>query len=486
MTINEKKLLRQLKGKEKWRNSKLNGSPKNGCGTLNYFTGVGKTYTAILILMELLKKDNSRTVHIIVPSEALEKQWHQEIRKIVPEDLLSNIKVNTVHQILVDNILRQVSLLIVDEIHEFLGDERIGVVDGRYFTYSYILGLTATFDDKLGRIDRLKTYCPVVDVINEEEALKEGYISNFVEFNLAVELTDLEKQEYKLHTDTISKQMNKFGKAGFEGASKVLVGDDKYSGYAYACMWAYKNGWKKDYDPNDAQEAAINNLWNPSKIIGYAKQLMESVRARKNVIYNADNKLIATIELIRKFDTLKTICFSQSTQFADRLQITVNKELEQEVCVVYHSKLVSRPLKDDLGEFIRIKTGMKKGELKLFGKSTLRDYAIDRIRTGKSRIISTASSLDKGFDVEDIELGITTSGTANPTQYKQRGGRVKRLKTYRPETIVIIVNVYIPRTKDEDSLIERQKKNSHEVHWIKSIDEIGYNRTLTVGNSPFI
>ncbi len=486
MTINEKKLLRQLKGKEKWRNSKLHGSPSNGCGTLNYFTGVGKTYTAILIINELLKKDNSRTVHILVASEALKIQWEQEVNKLVPESSRNSIKIDTVQQIIVDNILRHVTLLVVDEVDEFLGEERFGTINGKYFVWKYGLGLTASFDDRQGRIEKLSAYLPVVDRITEEEALEEGYISNYVEFNLAVSLTDTELAEYKFQTDIINKNINKFGKNGFEKASKVLRGDERYSGIGYATMWANQNGWKKNFDPNDTTQAAINNLWNPNKIMGYAKGLMEAVRNRKNIIYSASNKITVAIEIMKKFDKLKTICFSQSTMFADRLQINANKEFNAEVCVVYHSKLESRPLKDASGEYIKVKGGKRQGELKLFGKKSLREYAINRIKNGQSRILSTASALDRGFDVEDIELGITTSGTANPTQYQQRGGRVKRLKLYRPETIVIIVNIYVPKTKDEDSLIERQKKSTHEIHWIRSIDEIGYERILSVSNIPLI
>lgn len=483
MTLNEKKLLRQLQGLEKWRRSEQYGSYKNGCGTLNYYTGVGKTYTAILIIKKFLENVTTNVVQVVVPTEALKIQWINQIQKIIPQ-FKENIKVDTVQQVIVNNTRKQVHLLIIDEVHEFLGDEWFGVIDGKYFLWSYGLGLTATFEDKHNRIDKLNKFLPIVDVIDEEEARKEGFISNYIEYNIGLELNEEELAEYRINTEIISRNLNKFGPAGFDGASKVLRGNERYTGFQFALMWAMKNGWRKDLDLSNEVDRGINDLWNPKKIIGYANNIMTAVRIRKEIIYTAQSKLNTIISLVKKFDKLKTICFSQSTKFADALEVNINKELGGNTCVVYHSKLQSRPLKDSNGEYIRIKGGAKKGEIKIFGKKFLRDYAINEMKSGNARILSTSAALDKGLDIEEIEFGITSSGTANPVQNKQRKGRSIRLKTYKPDTLVLIVNLYIKNTKDEDSLRERQKDNINEIYWIDSIDEIGEDKLPDNSNIP--
>ena len=110
-----------------------------------------------------------------------------------------------------------------------------------------------------------------------------------------------------------------------------------------------------------------------------------------------------------------------------------------------------------------------------FGKVRLKRRALEKLKEGSSRAIITASSLDKGFDVEDIRLGITASGTQNFTQYIQRSGRIKRKEIFNPNVIVLIINLYIKDSKDYHWLIKRQSKSNSLIHWVDSIDAITFN-----------
>ena len=76
----------------------------------------------------------------------------------------------------------------------------------------------------------------------------------------------------------------------------------------------------------------------------------------------------------------------------------------------------------------------------------------------------------------DLRLGITSSGTSNPTQYKQRGGRVKRKETEQifADCTVLLVNLYIINTQDEKWLLNRQSKAVHSIINVTSIDQITY------------
>ncbi|MBS1960738.1 MAG: DEAD/DEAH box helicase family protein [Bdellovibrionales bacterium] len=476
MNIDTKKLERQLIGVNKWRHSKDYGANKNGVGTLNYCTGVGKTYTALLIVKNYLEKDNTKFIQIIVPSEQLYKDWKKEISKHIPIDLQDRIAVSTIHQILVDSIVIICDLVIIDEIHEFTGDERIKVISGELCIYKHILALTATWDKKCKENKILNDKCPVIDIISEYDAITEGYVSPCIEYNLGLRLDEYDQKDYRDFSKVINDNLNKFGSKGFEAAYKVLSGGEfqgkHYPGIAYATMWANKNGWRKDLDYTIEENRKINEIWNPNKIIGYASNLMEAVRVRKNLLYNASPKAEAAIEIIKRFPYLKTICFGQSTAFVDKLNLLINEKFGKLTSVAYHSRLPSSTLPDDDGNIITIKTGKNKGQPKIFGAKGLKEFAIKAIRTGKVKVIVTATALDKGFDVEDIELGVVAARTSNPTQQIQRRGRVKRLKLYKLDTIVIIVNLYIKDTKDEDWLRDSQKGSPNMIHWIDNIEQI--------------
>ena len=452
--VHKEKLNRQIEGINKWRMSEAYGAPSNGCGTLWWVTGMGKTYASCIIGNKLFEKNSASSIVVIVPGSDLEKQWRAEAKNFLGEENFKKIEIFTIDKIVENKYRIECSLLILDEVHEYLTPERIKVVDGTYITARFKLGLTATWEDSQGRHKLIEKYIPVVDRITEIEAEEKGFISKSIEYNIGVKLTSSELEEYKTQTDIINKHMNKFGKTKpLELAGKVLCGEGKNKGYNFACAIAQHNGWRNGMDLTIQSNQEIFDLWNPKKIIGYAKQLMDAVRTRKNILYNAQNKLKVAKELFFKYDKLKTIFFSQSTYFADQLAYIINEQHKQltgtdtKICISYHSKIETQ-----------IRFDVVKGKEVKFGATKLKKEAIDGIKSGKYRGISTASSLDRGFDVHNIRLGITTSGTQNPTQYTQRKGRTIRVEDNNPDIIKLVINVYVIGTKDEEWLRNRQKK----------------------------
>ena len=474
--IHEKKLQRQLLGLNRWRRAKdLGISHSNGWGTLWWETGVGKTYAACLLANKMLGVNNSNTFVVLVPGAALEKQWKEEIKNFVSEDYQVNFRVYTAHRMLElinDGFVLECSLLIVDELHEFYTEERLKIFNGTSIITKYCLGLTADYEDRHGRQKAIETKLPVVDRIDPEEATKEGYTSKFIEYNLAVDFTENERQKYDYLTSVITKNLSKFGRHGLELASKILAGDKKTgkNGAAIAFAYATHNGWRKDMDLSIETNAKIHELWSPAKIMGYAKNSMDAIRERKDLVYCAINKIKVARDLAIKFEDLKTIFFSQSTAFADVLARTINNhyaginQLTPIPCVVYHSKIQTI-----------ITTDPVTGKQKKKGKTVLKREAIEAIKSGAARRISTASSLDRGFDVKDIRMGVTTSGTQNPTQHHQRSGRPKRIESYEEDIVVFVVNLYIQNSIDESWLKKRQSKNQNVVYWVDKVSDINYS-----------
>lgn len=466
----EKKLKRQLLGVDKW------GAAK-GIGGLNYCTGVGKTYTAILIINKMFKRNPVAHIIIIVPNVQLAAQWKTELENnIEQKELIKNIEIYTIHLLVERQLKLECTLLVPDEVHEYLSDERFRFIDKTMITWKYVLWLTATLEDKDKRQYKLLEIAPAIDIIDEEEALKEGYISEFIEFNVGVELTDSEKMEYDKYTKVITENINKFGTGGLPLAALCISGNKDHKAKDFCFMWAGKRGWTNGMDTTIPANQVINDLWNPSKVMGYAMLLMKSIRDRKDILYSAENKLLGALEVIEKYPDLKTVCFSQSTQFASTLGYKINEYFfrttnDNNRCVTYHSKLETQ-----------MGINPKTGKPMKYGKKRLKDIAIDRIKSGSATHLSTASALDKGLDIRDLKIGISTSSTQNPIQGKQRGGRLKRNefldvtgKTTR-ELTKLIVNFYVKNSKDYDWLKKRQSTSiTSKIYWIDNVSQITYN-----------
>ena len=468
--IHQKRYDRQFAGARRWRSAgDLNLSHSNGWGVWWWETGVGKTFAACDIAIKMLTANSSYTFIIVVPGEELEKQWRASIKQFVPQQYWDNFTIYTVHKI--TDLGKQgntflCTCLIADELHEYYTEERLKMFDGSYIRTKWCLGLTANYEDSHNRHKLIEKILPVVDRIDSDEAVREGYISKYIEYNVAVALTAAEEAKYKLLSEQVAKNLSKFGHSGLTLASKIL----QEGGYAVAIAVATQNGWRKDLNMRDAGSAEIATMWNPQKVIGYAKSAMDAVRERKTLLYTSMNKLKVAKEVVIKFNDLKTICFSQSTAYADALAAHINHHYTEinpqndKVCVVYHSKLRTV-----------VETDPVTGKQVKKGQTRLRKEAIEAIRTGKARVISTASSLDRGFDVRDIRLALTTSGTQNPTQYNQRKGRAVRVESYEEDIIVLIINLYSRGTMDEVWLNKRQSKSRNVVYKVDSVDDINYS-----------
>jgi superfamily II DNA or RNA helicase len=461
MQLDKKKLARQELGVNLWH--------KNGKrGTINYWTGVGKTFTAVLCMKSVFRNDHFHNFVILVPSEPLQKQWTAIIQSQFTKRQRNLISIFTPNYIITNEIRIETDTLVVDELHEFYSEERINTINGNYIRYKYNLALTATYEDSKNRQNLIKDIYPIVDKISEEEAIKEGYTTSFVEFNLAVRFTPEEQLKYNVLSDRISKNMSKFGKSGLDLASLCLSGGThidglEYTGIEFCWGWASRNGWRKGLDLNDPAQAKVEEMWNPYTVMGYAKNLMGDIKLRKDLIYGATNKLEVTKAIVFKFEEYQSIVFSQATAFADKLNHVINLE-RPGFSVAYHSQLKTQ-----------MRPSPKTGKLIKFGKTRLKREAVEAIKNGKSTTICTTSVLDKGFDVPNLTLSVTASGTSSFIQYGQRGGRVKRRNILVPNKKALLVNLYIKDTKDETWLSKRQSKSTHIIHWIDRVDEISFN-----------
>lgn len=457
MQLDEKRKERQELGVDKWFD--------NNCkGILDYAPGVGKTFTAFLAIQRI--EENERGSYLVgVPSDALVKQWNDKIKEFFPKYIGERIIVKTYNKLCTENLVYEVDTFVLDEIHEAATEERIKLLQGVKIKARRILGLTASGDDKNFRA--ILKYLKIIDTISVEEGKELGFTADFIEYNLGLELTPKERELYDVYTNTINTLLPKFAN-NIQLAQKVMSGgkdpnNQYFSGAGWAMALAYKQGWRRDLNLNHAIHKQIDDFWNPKFFAGWATRLMNAVRNRSFLLYNATAKYNTTVEILKTFDKVKTIVFSESTDFADKLGVILSQQ--KYPAAVYHSKLKTKMV-----------TSPKSGKLIKYGAVRQKREAVEAIRMGKVKAIVTTKALDRGLDVEDIRMSITTSGTQNPTQYKQRGGRStrKEVGSIFADLPVLLINLYMVDTQDEIWLDRRQSQSSHKIISVNSVKEIGY------------
>ena len=462
--LDTQRYVRQLRSVVRWKQI------AKARGTIEAATGFGKSTIGLIIKAKMQKlkstKYNGKTI-IVVPTTPLKSQWERIMKDL---GFYINIEVHVINTVaLTEGFYRDCDLLIIDEIHLMAADKFSRIF--QRIKYSWILGLTATLSRLDGKEEILKRFAPVCDSISQAEAIKRGWISDFIEFNLAVPVSQAESDKQLALNKEIRYFMSKFG--DFNVMLSCLKS-------ANAKIYAQQN----DYDEKD--------------VMKWARQGMRVVKERKRLLEMPQRKIDTAVDLIEEFN-LKTITFSQAADFADAVAEKLGTKAE-----TYHSAISSKTIDVDKEKFYKTETGAKKAADKLrqtegvsnvriltrqlcvkwkqkkqVGGSTLASLAMAKFTNNEISVLCSAKALDQGFDDPSVQLGVDGSRSINPTQHTQRTGRVARNYTLPngKKAVKIYVNLYIPdwsvpNSRDEKKLRQCQAKNADKVVWVDDLNEL--------------
>jgi superfamily II DNA or RNA helicase len=163
-----------------------------------------------------------------------------------------------------------------------------------------------------------------------------------------------------------------------------------------------------------------DNWDDVQEVKGYAVNFMRAMGARKNVLYEAPEKIDVTCQLIEDFGDRNILTFAERTETANELY-----KRTSQYAVSYHSKM---------------KPHIRKAALKAFPKT--------------ANVLHTSRALDEGFNVEGVNMGIVLSGTSTKRQAVQRVGRTIRFVEGKT---AVFIELYIRSTQDRKWLEARQK-----------------------------
>ena len=378
-------------------------------GYFEWCTGSGKSYLACLAIKLCNERHPDKEINVVVPTTVLQEAWTDEKKGHIKLHGLKNVNVFVINTYVKET--HDCALLIIDEVHTATGAKSKHfntVIDKTKF--NWILCLSATLEKEHKEfLHKRNVKC--ISTLTADEAVKNGWLSPYKILCVPVELNDEDRERY----DKMHKEFNKHFATfnfDFEFAMKCITNKDARQELATKLNW-----------PLQRIDASVFN-WN------------RNMRLRKEFLYHIEAKIDAAIEITTHLQ-MQTILFGQSIKGADK----INEQLGDK-CVEYHSKITAKTLKENL----------------------------KRLRDGRTKVdyISSAKGLEAGFDLPNLQLGITWSRTSKALRATQTLGRI--LRKVEGKTAYFI-ELYVPDTQDENWL-KKSLVGQKNVLWLNSINQI--------------
>ena len=401
---------RQQEAVRKWIAAK-------GRGTVEGATGVGKTRIGLMTMKALLKKYPYFRVLVVVPTTALKTQWEREI-----DDwgFTFNAEVQVINTIIKHNWT--CDFLIIDEAHRVNSNDFSKIFN--CVKYQLIMGLTATFERLDGKHVIMQKYCPIVDVISFAEALRNGWVADYKEYIVLIDVDDIET--YKNYNREWTEHFE-FFQYDF-GIAMAMVKPNE--------GWKNKLKYRDElYKGNDEQKKkeilqAINF---------HSVRFMQLLQSRKAFINNHPKKIEIARKIMAARQDKKIITFSNNIKMAEAIENGKN---------VYSGKI-----------------SKKKGRV-----------LIEEFNAQEVGVMHTIRKADEGLDIRGLSVAIILGTDSSETKARQRRGRTVRKED---DKIAEVFYIVLKNTVEEKWVKSNHKTDKNYI----TIDEKGLEQVLN-GEQP--
>lgn len=412
----------QVSAYENWNN---NGHK----GIFAMATGTGKTITSLNCVLNELRKSPDKIYHalILVPTITLVEQWAKEVRSFNFQDvfrisskvnwenevttLISSSKRIPISFILISTYasfvkpkfqslikdLPEDTIFIADEGHNLASPTVAGRI--RNFKLKKRIGLSATpkrIYDPEGTAEMevfFEDKEPYTFSFSMERAIREGVLCQYYYFPHIIKLTPDELEEYI----QISKRL--------------------------ANLYRFS---QKDSDNSILIEKLL--------------------LARKRIIHKANNKLEATIEILRgqfqqKGDLKYTFVYVPEGETFE-IREEEDELIEENIRLInqYTREIAKINSKILVNQFV---SGMQD-----------RDAILKQFQQGVIDVIASMKCLDEGVDIPRAETAIFCSSTGNPRQFIQRRGRILRKHPEKDHAVIhdlVVMPDYESQTENSET-----------------------------------
>lgn len=452
---------RQYISASRWEHSTSFGSNKPFWGTVQAPTGFGKSFTAVKTIERYFTAvDEGKIVpnddieyDVVIVSTLTEvvKQLRELVNVKFPDKNILVTTIQALSQKYDMNLPLYCGLYIIDEVHTLYQATEEGKVFHTFLSNvvrpfaKFAMSATSKFRDK--RHQKFLSECPIVDTVTEQECIKNNWITSYIQLNVPVNLTRPEQADLFLIEEEMQKCAKYLPTNPMDGAIKMTRGGKvrgkQYSAIQFATYWAKHNGW----DESSFNPAVAN--YEPGILINTSKKYIACVKARRELLAACSEKLDA-VETILNMVPEPAMVFCFRTETASVL--AANLRQKGISAAAFHSNIESMPVIDpDTGDYYRIKSGAKKGEIKYFGKSTLKSMFLEAFRSGDLQCFVSVKSANTGLDLKNATLQINLNRQPEE-QHIQTIGRVRRFDSENPDKVSIIINLFVSGTSDEFAL----------------------------------
>ena len=399
---------RQEECRRKWIQNKC-------CGTIVGATGFGKTRVGLNCAETIVKHYSKFRILVVVPTDTLQKQWKKQLDE---RGLGLNCDVMVINTAVKEK--RQYHLIILDEIHRYASD--VFSLIFKNVGYKYILGLTATFERLDGKETLIAKYCPVIDTITLEDALMNGWVAPYVEYEVLVDVEDIE-------------EWNRMNREFTEHYEFFNFDWDLIHSMTGPTGWKNRQAYRDRICPPDAsanvRKACLTN------ITMHAMGFMRLMQSRKKFITEHPKK----IELARKI-----------------IEARLDKK------IVTFSKKVAVAEQIGYGQVYTGKVSKKRG-------ATI----LDDFNNSPTGVLNSCEKINEGLDVKGLSVAIILGLDSAKLKAVQRVGRVIR---YEPGKQAEIFNLILNNTVETKWFSTAHPDGNYKV-----IDEAGLEKVLK-GEDP--
>ena len=368
-------------------------------------TGIGKTRMAVLAVEWMFKTFKAPKILIITPTEIIRDDvFPDEFTKWGLKKLLKRIEIQCI-QTAYKRHDEHFDLVVCDEAHNYLGEHYSMFFNNKI---DKILAMTAEAASTPERLAIVNSIFPICYTLDTDKAVELGLISPYMEYNIAVQFSPLEKAAYY----NIQNEYDR---------TEELLGGNLMA-YINASTLIRCAG-------NNASIVQDRGFESPRHALQIAKHYWDAMMKRKKFLYECPSKVEAVHEVIDKLKLQNTIIFSQSIKVADMIATGRSDILP------YHTKLK---------------------------KSDERDFNMKAFLDGRTKIkhLSTCRCTEEGMDLPKLPAIIIASRNSSSKSHIQKRGRCLR---YEEDRVSAIYNLYIPDTQDWKWLmaaqVKTQKKN---------------------------
>ena len=386
-----------------------------GKGSIEAATGFGKTNVGLITIKALLKKYPQFRILVVVPTTTLKSQWE---KKIDDWGFTFNSEVQVINTVIKHSW--KCDLLILDEEHRYNSDDFSQIFNK--VKYKLILGLTATFERLDGKHVIMQKYCPIIDNISIFECQANGWVSEYKEYVVLIDVDDIE--EFKILNKEFIRYFEFFN-YDFDSVKKCC-GKDRWK---YAIK--LRDEMYKGDDENKRKELG-------RAIVVNAMQLMRNTQKRKLFINNHPKKIEIARKIIEARSDKKIITFSNNVKMAESI---------------------------GYGDVYTGRISKKRS-----------DSIIEDFNNMSSGVLNTCAKANEGLDVRGLSVAIILGTDSSETKARQRRGRAVRKEENKVAEIFYIV---IRGTTEEKWVKNNHKTDKNYI----IIDEQGLDKVLR-GENP--